>query len=152
AHGAHLHAASRRRGDRMTRAPMHRRSFLTLLGGASAAAWPLAVRAQQRTMPVVGWLHAVSPEGQEANLAALRKALSENGFVEGRNVVIEYRFANNDYNRLPELAADLVRRKVAVILALGGAVVTRAAKSATTDIPIVFVQGQDPVAMGLVAS
>ena len=136
----------------MMREPMHRRSFVTLLGGASAAAWPLAARAQQRTMPVVGWLHAVSPEGQEANVAALRKALSENGFVEGRNVVIEYRFANNDYNRLPELAADLVRRKVAVILALGGAVVTRAAKSATTDIPIVFVQGQDPVAMGLVAS
>ena len=130
---------------------MRRREFITLLGGA-AAAWPVAARAQQRRLPVVGYLHAVSPEGQEANVASLRKGLGEHGLVEGRNFAIDYRFANNDYNRLPELAADLVHRDVAVILALGGAVTARAAKAATTKIPIVFVQGQDPIAMGLVAS
>jgi putative ABC transport system substrate-binding protein len=131
---------------------IRRREFITLLGGA-AVTWPLAVRAQQRSaLPVIGWLHAVAPEGQEANMAALRKGLAEHGLVEGRNFAIEYRFADNDYNRLPELAADLVRRQVAVILALGGTMVTRAAKAATSNIPIVFVQGQDPIAMGLVAS
>jgi putative ABC transport system substrate-binding protein len=130
---------------------MRRRQFITLLFGA-AAAGPLAARAQQGRLPVVGYLHAVSPEGQETNVALVRKALGEHGLVEGRNFAIEYRFANNDYNRLPELAADLVHREVAVILALGGAVVTRAAKVATPKIPIVFVQAQDPIAMGLVAS
>jgi putative ABC transport system substrate-binding protein len=103
-------------------------------------------------MPVVGYLHAVSPVTQDANVAALRRGLGEQGLVEGRNYAIEYRFANNDYNRLPELAADLVRREAAVVLALGGAFVTQAVKAATTKIPIVFVQAQDPVAMGLVAS
>jgi putative ABC transport system substrate-binding protein len=127
-----------------------RREFITLLGGA--AAWPMAARAQQGRMPVVGYLHAVSPATQDANVAALRRGLGEQGLVEGRNYAIEYRFANNDYNRLPELAADLVRREVAVILALGGAVVTQAAKAATTKIPIVFVEAQDPVATGAVAS
>jgi putative ABC transport system substrate-binding protein len=130
---------------------MRRRQFITLLCGA-AAAGPLAARAQQGRLPVVGYLHAVPPEGQEANVAALRKGLGEHGLVEGRNFAIEYRFASNDYNRLPELAADLVHREVAVILALGGAMVTRAAKVATTKIPIVFVQAQDPIAAGLVAS
>jgi putative tryptophan/tyrosine transport system substrate-binding protein len=129
---------------------LRRRDFITLLGGA--AAWPLVARAQQGRRPVVGYLHAVTPEGQEANVAALRKGLGEHGLVEGRNLAIEYRFANNDYNRMPELAANLVHGDVAVILALGGAVTTRAAKAATTKTPIVFVQGQDPVAMGLVAS
>ena len=129
---------------------MRRRQFITLLCGA-AAAWPLAARAQGR-LPVVGYLHAVSPESQDANAAALRRGLGEHGLVEGRNLTIEYRFANNDYNRLPELAADLARREVAVILALGGSFVTQAAKAATTKIPIVFVQAQDPVAMGLVAT
>jgi putative ABC transport system substrate-binding protein len=127
-----------------------RREFLSALGGA--ATWPLAARAQQPAMPVIGLLHAVSNERQEPNRVVFRRGLSEYGFVEGHNLAIEYRYANNDYNRLPELAADLVRRQVAVILALGGSVVTRAAKTATTNIPIVFVQGQDPVAMGLVAS
>jgi putative ABC transport system substrate-binding protein len=131
---------------------MDRREFIGLAGGAVATAWPRAAHAQQPAMPVIGWLHAVAPEGQEANIAPLRKALGEHGFVEGRNVAIEYRFANNDFIRLPELAADLVRRQVTVILALGGDIVTRAAKNATTRIPIVFVQGQDPVALGLVAS
>jgi putative ABC transport system substrate-binding protein len=129
---------------------MRRREFIAGLGGA--AAWPVVARAQQGRLPVVGYLHAVSPEGQEANVAALRKGLGEQGLVEGRNFAIEYRFANNEYNRLPELAADLVHRDVAVIFALGGAMVTRAAKDATTKIPIVFVQGQDPIAMRLVAS
>jgi len=129
---------------------MRRRQFITLLCCAAAA--PLAARAQQGRLPVIGYFHAVSPEGQEANLAAFRKGLGEHGLVEGRNFAIEYRFANNDYSRLPELAADLVHREVAVILALGGAVVTRAAKAATPKIPIVFVQAQDPIAMGLVAS
>ena len=129
---------------------MKRRDFITLLCGA--AAWPIAGGAQQGRIPVVGYLHAVSPATQDANAAALRRGLGEQGLVEGRNYAIEYRFANNDYNRLPELAADLVRREVAVILALGGAFVTQAAKAATTKIPIVFVQAQDPIAMGLVAS
>ena len=130
---------------------MQRREFLTLLGGA-AASWPLTTQAQQGRIPVVGYLHAVSPELQEPNLAAFRKALAGRGFVEGRNVAVEYRYAHNDYNRLPGLVADLVRRQVAVILALGGAVVTQAAKNANANIPIVFVQGDDPVATGLVAS
>jgi putative ABC transport system substrate-binding protein len=130
---------------------MRRREFITLLGGA-AAAWPLAARAQQPAMPVVGCLHAASADVQEANVAALRKGLSETGFVEGRNLAIDYRYADNDYNRLPALVTELARRRVAVILALGGGLVTRAVKTATAAIPIVFVQGDDPVTMGLVAS
>src|SRR5690348_17253022 len=117
-------------------ARMRRRQFITLLCGA-AAIGPLAARAQQGRLPVVGYLHAVSPEGQEANVAALRKGLGEHGLVEGRHFTIEYRFANNEYNRLPELAADLVHREVAVIFALGGSVMTQTAKDATTKIPIV---------------
>jgi putative tryptophan/tyrosine transport system substrate-binding protein len=105
---------------------MRRREFIAGLG---AAAWPVAARAQQSKMPVVGFLHAATPERQQANVASLRKSLGERGFVEAGNFAIEYRFANNDYNQLPELTADLVRRRVAVILALGGAVVTRAAKA-----------------------
>jgi len=127
-----------------------RRQF-TFLSGA-AAAWPLAATAQQQVVPVVGFLHNVSADTQEGTVAAFRRGLSEIGFIEGRNIAIEFRFANNDYNRLPELAADLVRRRVAVIAAMGGAVSTRAAKAATANIPIVFVQGEDPVAMGIVAS
>jgi putative ABC transport system substrate-binding protein len=135
-----------------------RREFITLFGGAAtlldgaAAAWPLAARAQQGRTPVVGLVHAAAPEGQEANLAAVRKALVGRGLVEGRDVAIEQRYAHNDYNRLPDLIADLVHRQVAVILALGGAVVTQAAKNATANIPIVFVQGDDPVATGVVES
>jgi putative ABC transport system substrate-binding protein len=98
---------------------MHRRQFITLLGGA-AASWPLAVGAQPAAVPVVGYLYPGVPELSTSLVAAFRKGLSETGFVEGRNVAIEYRFANNDTARLPELAADLVRRRVAVIAAVGG--------------------------------
>jgi putative ABC transport system substrate-binding protein len=128
---------------------LHRRSFIAFLGSVPAA-WPMAMRAQQAVIPSIGYLHAATPESAAANLPALRKGLSESGFIEGSNLAIEYRFAGNDYNRLEELAADLVRRRVAVIVALGGAVAARAAKAATGGIPIVFAIGDDPVATGLV--
>jgi putative ABC transport system substrate-binding protein len=128
---------------------MRRRDFITLLGGA-AAAWPIAARAQQGALPVVGYLY---PATEETILApAFRKGLGEIGFVEGRNVAIEYRYARNDPSRMPELAADLVRRRVAVIAATGGATGVIAAKAATSTIPIVFEIGGDPVAEGFVTS
>jgi putative ABC transport system substrate-binding protein len=130
---------------------MRRREFITLLG-AAAAAWPLAARAQQPAMPVIGALYGVSAAEWVAPMAGLRRGLGETGFVEGRNVAIDYRWADGHIDRLPEMAAELVGRKVAVIVVGGNVDGVRAAMAATRAIPIVFTTGTDPVARGLVAS
>jgi putative ABC transport system substrate-binding protein len=130
---------------------MKRRDFVTLLGGG-AAGWPLTARAQPAAVPVVGYLYSGTPETSATWVAAIRKGLSETGFSEGRNVAVEYRWAYNDPARLPELAADLVRRRVAVIVTPGTAASVLAAKDATTTIPIVFRTGGDPIELGFVAS
>jgi putative tryptophan/tyrosine transport system substrate-binding protein len=127
---------------------MGRRDFIILLAGAMGG-WPSALRAQQRAMPVIGYLGTTSPGPPEA---AFGQGLSETGYVEGQNVAIEYRWAEGDYDRLPRLAADLVGRKVDVIVTTGGITPALAAKSATSTIPIVFETGVDPVERGLVAS
>ena len=130
---------------------MRRREFIALLGGV-AATWPLAARAQQPAMPVVGYPAVGSSAASRDRVAAFHRGLKELGFVEGRNVAIEYRWGENQFDRLPELAADLIQRGVAVIAVPSGADTTRVAKSLTTTIPIVFSTGVDPVETGLVRS
>jgi putative tryptophan/tyrosine transport system substrate-binding protein len=130
---------------------MRRRDFITLLGGA-AAAWPFAAHAQQPAMPVIGFVHLTSIEQTRAYLTAFHRGLNDTGFAEGRNVAIEYRWGQGQNDRLPMLVAELVRRQVSVLVTLESTLTALAAKAATQSIPILFMQGADPVRIGLVSS
>ena len=129
---------------------IHRRQFIALVGGT--AVWPLAARAQQQAMPVIGLLDSRLPDAITGRLRGFRQGLKNTGYVEGENVAIVYRFADNQNDRLPELAADLARRRVAVIISTAGTPSVFAAKAATSTIPIVFLVGDDPVRINLVTS
>jgi len=139
------------RGFAVPATVLARAEFITLLGGA-AAAWPLVARAQQPAMPVIGLVRTTTPEDSAPLIAAFRQGLGQSGFVEGRNVAIEYRYALNQIDRLPTLMAELVERGVTILAATGGTISARAAKAATRTVPIVFTTGDDPVRAGLVAS
>jgi putative tryptophan/tyrosine transport system substrate-binding protein len=130
---------------------MRRRDFIKVIAG-SAAAWPLGTQAQQSAMPVIGFMSGRAPEDSAHLVSAFRQGLTETGFVEGQTVTIEFRWAHGDYDRLPALAADLVSRKVAVLVGVGGDVSALAAKKATATIPVVFGMGDDPIKAGIVAS
>ena len=130
---------------------MRRREFITLLGKATAL-WPITAKAQQPNVRVVGLVSSGSADGLAHLLEALRQGLRDKGYVDGQNLTIEYRWADGRYDRLPALAADLVRHQVSLIISTGGIVAARAAKAATTEIPIVFASGDDPVRFGIVSS
>src|SRR5262249_36854589 len=141
--------AASRRGDCMR--DLSRREFITLVGGA-AAGWPLVARAQRATMPVIGFLSSGSPQSDAWRLAAFLRGLNEAGYIEGRNVASEFRWADERYDRLPTLAMELARSQPALIVAVGGPAAALAAKSASETIPILFAIAGDPVQLGLVAS